>query len=182
MITSRGDTQAKKKEGSCIKKSWQIQTTFADFATAKIPFKCIYLYLWQESKEKRRKMKWERRRWHRNENKSKAARGEDRENDREWHNSHVRMKECCLYATCQLILLLFEISAPEQTSQGQTTAHSSIIKVSGLCRSNTCAAIMFHSLCVTTALKQAYTHCWMRNQNVNITILKLVRNFGHLVF
>lgn len=70
-------TSKKKKEGSCIKKSWQIQTTFADFATAKIPFKCIYLYLWQESKEKRKTQmtqeweqkqsssRWRQREWQR---------------------------------------------------------------------------------------------------------------------
>lgn len=68
------------------------------------------------------------------------------------------MKECCLYATCQLILLLFEISAPEQASQGQTTARSSVIKVSGLCCRNTCATIMFRPLCVTRALEQTHTY------------------------
>lgn len=48
-----------------------------------------------------------------------------------------------LLECCQLILLLFEISAPEQTSQGYTTAHAAIIKVSGLSRSNTRATVAF---------------------------------------
>lgn len=180
MITITRWKTSKKNKKPLHQKSWRTQTTFSDFATAKSPFKCIYLYLWHESKGKSRKIKWESCRWHRNENKSKAARSEDREWQREWHPSHVRMKECCLYTTCcQLILLLFEISAPEQTSQGQTAAHSSIIKVSGLCCSNTCATITFYSLCVKRALKQAHTHCWMGNQNFNVTILKPV---CHLVF
>lgn len=132
----------------------------------------------------RRKMElegWERYRWQMGTKAKQREVKTERMTEREWHNSHVRTKECCFDATCQLILLLFEISAPEQTSQGQTTAHTTIIKVSRLCCSNTCATIMF-SHWQMRLLAQTHTPSWMGNQNVNITILKLACRFGHLMF
>lgn len=41
------------------------------------------------------------------------------------------MKECCLHMGCQLtrLLLLVEITAPEQTGQGQKGTNSSSIKI-----------------------------------------------------
>lgn len=143
--------------------------------------KCIYLHIWQESWEERWNLKGEKGTDDKWEQKQSGGRWRQREWRRESDNSHVRTKECCFDATCQLILLLFEISAPEQTSQGQTTAHTTIIKVSRLCCSNTCATIMF-SHRQMRLLAQTHTPSWMGNQNVNITILKLACRFGHLMF